>query len=329
MSERLISQCEGKWRGILVALGLSEKSLTGRHAPCPVCGGEDRFRFDDKAGSGSWFCSQCPKRAGYGIHLVQAAFGWDYARACNEIEAVLHGSTITRPDTLLAEPAEPRSDIARVRQLWRERSNLTAEDPGGLYLASRGIEVPAEQRGIAFHPRVLYLDSDGEFVGRYPALLAVVQDIDDKPVGVHRTFLTGAGRKADVPAPRKMLGSVPEGAAVRLAKRDRALGIAEGIETALSAMSLFGVPCWSAINSSGLASWAPPDEVREVVVFGDHDLKFGGQAAAYSLAHRLACKGIKVRVEIPETVGDDWNDVLMKTRAQPAQARQHTLNTDP
>lgn len=55
----------------------------------------------------------------------------------------------------------------------------------------------------------------------------------------------------------------------------------------------------------------PPEGITGVVIFGDNDLKFGGHAAAYSLAHRLAVRGFIIRVEIPPTVGDDWNDVLL------------------
>ena len=58
----------------------------------------------------------------------------------------------------------------------------------------------------------------------------------------------------------------------------------------------------------------PEDLAREILVFGDRDPKFGGQAAAYALAHRLALKGLKVRVEIPGRSGADWNDVLLETR---------------
>ncbi len=61
-----------------------------------------------------------------------------------------------------------------------------------------------------------------------------------------------------------------------------------------------------------MAKWMPPDPAREVLVFGDRDLKFGGQAAAYALAHRLAVRGLKVRVELPARPGADWNDVLLE-----------------
>jgi len=49
----------GHWAAILTRhYGVSAASLTGQHAPCPGCGGRDRFRFDDRNGAGSWLCSQ-------------------------------------------------------------------------------------------------------------------------------------------------------------------------------------------------------------------------------------------------------------------------------
>ena len=51
------------------SLGVPAKALTNRHGPCPVCGGKDRFRFDDKGGRGTWICSTCG--AGDGIELVK------------------------------------------------------------------------------------------------------------------------------------------------------------------------------------------------------------------------------------------------------------------
>ncbi|WP_308538738.1 primase-helicase zinc-binding domain-containing protein, partial [uncultured Pantoea sp.] len=51
------SAARGQWPRILPALGV--KVVKNRHAACPVCGGKDRFRFDDKEGRGTWFCNQC------------------------------------------------------------------------------------------------------------------------------------------------------------------------------------------------------------------------------------------------------------------------------
>ena len=58
----------GRWRGILHSLGMDERSLSGKHCPCPLCGGKDRFRFDDKDGRGTYYCSGCG--AGDGVKLA-------------------------------------------------------------------------------------------------------------------------------------------------------------------------------------------------------------------------------------------------------------------
>src|SRR3546814_9504080 len=68
-------------------------------------------------------------------------------------------------------------------------------------------------------------------------MLAAVTD-DSGLVAVHRTFLDRKGRRArDLQHPRRLLGH-PRTGAVRLAPATDTLGIAEGIETAISAMIL-------------------------------------------------------------------------------------------
>ena len=59
---------QGRWQGILAELGLSDY-LSGKHGPCPICGGKDRFRWDNKGGNGTYFCNQCG--AGDGFKLLQ------------------------------------------------------------------------------------------------------------------------------------------------------------------------------------------------------------------------------------------------------------------
>jgi putative DNA primase/helicase len=119
-------------------------------------------------------------------------------------------------------------------------------------------------------------------------------DADGERAALHRTYLDQFGGKADVTSPRKMMGSMPTGAAVRLIPHEDVLGIAEGIETALSASILFNVPCWASLTADLLQKWTPPANVTTVFVFGDNDSSSTGQAAAYSLAaqgegHRGAC----------------------------------------
>lgn len=98
----------GRWPGILAALaGLSDQQLTDRHQPCPLCGGEDRYRFDDRDGNGTWFCNRCGGKnqaggAGNGMDMLMRRNGWDYATAAKRLEEHLGISRPARP-----APARP------------------------------------------------------------------------------------------------------------------------------------------------------------------------------------------------------------------------------
>ncbi len=144
-------------------------------------------------------------------------------------------------------------------------------------------------------------------------MLAIVRGKDGKGLTVHRTYLDKDGFKAKLdPAKMTMPGLPMAGGAVRLGPPGEKLGIAEGIETALCAGRLFGLPVWASLSAAMLEKWEPPAGVREVWIFGDHDSSFTGQRAAYALAWRLKARGLVVRVEIPDPVGWDWADVAAK-----------------
>jgi putative DNA primase/helicase len=192
-----------------------------------------------------------------------------------------------------------------MNKLWRSSKAVESNDPVGRYLFRRiGLtSFPACLR-TAYHVR--YQSDCPSF---YPAMIAMVTGPDGSPSILHRTYLTDDGRKAPVIEPRLwMPGIIAKGAAIRLAPAGDALGIAEGIETALSASVLFGVPCWAAGNAGMLAAWQPPPEAKRIIVFGDNDRNYAGQSAAYTLARRLSDERA-VEVQIPTGDDTDWNDV--------------------
>jgi putative DNA primase/helicase len=128
-------------------------------------------------------------------------------------------------------------------------------------------------------------------------------------------MLTQDGHKADLEiSKRVMKGKLPDGCAIRLAPEKAVMGVAEGIETAISAAIMFDMPVWACINGTLLSKWIPPAKAEQVTIFGDHDANFTGQAKAYHLANRLEVQfKRKANVMIPPAVGYDWNDHLHKT----------------
>jgi putative DNA primase/helicase len=301
---RIQDRTQGRWRSLLPALGISSQFLTGKHGPCPVCkDGKDRFRFDDKDGSGSYFCNTCG--AGSGVDLVMRVTGTSFLEAKKLIDEQLPSTQIETARAVSKSPYDGE-------KIWGSCHKLTGLDPASKYLESRLLgRVPhLYPTQLRFHPRAKYIHAD-KSVTHHPAMIAKFLAPDATDCTLHTTFLDDGGNKASVPTVRKIAPrGIPKGGAVRLCNSGDTMGIAEGIETALSATALYDVPVWAALSAGCLVAWEPPETVKNIIVFGDADIKFGGQAAAYALAHRLTAKGFHVDVRIPDDAGDDWNDVL-------------------
>lgn len=302
LKTRTADEAIGRWPGILQALGVDATYLRNKHGPCPVCGGADRFRFDDKEGRGTWFCSHCG--SGDGFSLLKRVFGWDFRQAAKEVDRVI-GLVPVGP---INQERTDESKVQALRDVWKASRPVTKGDAVWQYLNRRtGIEVVAGD--IRFHPALRYVGDDGELVGTFPAMLALMRYPDGNAASIHRTYLTPDGRKADVPKPKKIMAGKPlNSSSVRLGPVGRSLGIAEGIETALAASRRFSVPVWAATNATLLADWVPPAGVERVLIAGDNDASYTGQAAAFALAKRLARDGFAVEIQIPETEGKDWAD---------------------
>lgn len=300
---RIQDRARGKWQSILPALGVDKKYLSNKHGPCPACGGEDRYRFDDKAGSGSFYCNGCG--AGSGVDLVMRVAGVDFIGAKQLIEEQL-------PDAVVHVPkVEQGLDPDRYIRLWRAGSTITENDPSGSYLVSRGIGLEGIS-SLRHLGRASYRHKNGRTT-QHHGMIALYVAPDMSSGTIETTYLDMFGRRPMELSPsRKLLvGKKPKGGAVRLAPSAETMGVAEGVVTALSAQQLFDVPVWAALSDGGLVNWQPPSTARNIIVFGDNDASFAGQNAAYSLAYRLQREGLHVDVRVPDDVGDDWNDVLL------------------
>ena len=195
---------------------------------------------------------------------------------------------------------KPKRDMSALAlRLWKE-SKPTAGTLPETYLRARGL-APPFPRSLRFNrSTILGSGADKKVM---PAMIAAVES-GLGLVAVQRTFLDPLDiLRKPIPKPKVSLGLLGT-AAIRLAAASEELGLAEGIEDALSAMAWFGTPTWALGGVERLAFVAIPEKVRRVIVYADR-----GRAAERLLEKardHLTGNDRELVVRVPDR-HDDWN----------------------
>lgn len=308
----------GKLLAALAAGGLIPGDIeAGRLIRCKV----DGDRGGKKSGAYRLFDDDLPiclwwnwKTSALGVWVSdeRPQTATDRARQREQVEQARR----ERREQQLAQWAQNRQSLNR---LWENTEPITDTCSAGVYLDRRGLMVPNTD-ALRFAPKLDYWDG-GNLIGTFPAMLGAVTSPAGELVSIHRTYLDAEGFKAPVPTVKKLCATAGPmaGASIKIGqpapRPDGRLGLgaAEGIETAIAAFILGGVPTWPCVSAHGLASFEPPPDVHYLYVFGDRDDSGVGQKAASDLGHRAARSGLVARVLIPEAAGD-WNDDLIARR---------------
>lgn len=210
-------------------------------------------------------------------------------------------------DTIEDRGSAPASTTIAAKRVWRAARSIKGT-LAERYLAARGLAYCSAE--LRYHPRAPF----GPFpqTAFAPALVAAVRD-DDGLVAIHRTRLDGAARGNSARSLRKAaLGPLGSGT-VRLGGTSPRLGLAEGIENALAATLLTGIPCWATLGAARFGRIALPPETTELVLFLDND---GGGREAERRARRAFGDRLDLQVRYPALAGADWNDVLLAQAAR-------------
>lgn len=202
------------------------------------------------------------------------------------------------------EPTE-NGNLARAARIWD-----AALSPVGTivdtYLDSRGIHLTPDvlrADAIRFHPNC----HAGHDL-RLPAMVCRYTDAKTGEFrGVHRTFLRtdGAGKAVmpDGGQAKRMLGPV-KGAVIRLTPDDEvttAIGIAEGIETALAVLNLGAAPIWACGSATTLAAFPVLSCIDILTVWADRGA--AGETSANTVATTWSEAGREAHIKLP--IGDD------------------------
>lgn len=243
---------------------------------CPACGRGDR----DKT---------------LGLTIEVDGRGVAHCFRCEFTEAYRpgRGATLTiasRPRAKATTPTEQHATLSDFgRDLWAASKPLSGAALD--YLVARHCRVPPADGDLRWHPSLKHPTG---YVG--PALVALVTDaLTRERLSVHRTWVKAKGTKAAVESPRLLLsGHRKQGGVIRLWPDEAVtvgLGIAEGIETALS-LAWGHVPVWALVDACNLKALPVLAGIESLTVAADDDP--AGKAAAGACAQRWADSGCDV-----------------------------------
>ncbi len=191
-----------------------KRSPEGYVGACPKCGGEDRFSINVK--KNVFHCRGCGK-GGDAIALVQNVEDCSFAEAVTAITGEDPPGRDAGPAReLVDDPVarerreERRQQEAAVEAKEADRKSKVLEDVEALwisaqrfegslaqtYMKSRKIDITDDLTGdLRFVPDLTYRgyaskESEVEEpLGRFPAMLAAIRNVDGELIGLHRTYL--------------------------------------------------------------------------------------------------------------------------------------------
>ncbi|MHA3682625.1 primase-helicase zinc-binding domain-containing protein, partial [Yersinia enterocolitica] len=286
----------GQWPVLLPALGI-HITAGGRAQPCPMCGGKDRFRFDNLQGRGTWFCNQCG--GGDGLNLVEKALAVTTKEAACKVAEVLGEPSNPLLPAHNAEQETQEKAQARQRAAERAKQLLTAArlQTGNAYLTAKGWP---ELETLTLHDKPLCV---GGIAYQPGDLLFPLTDSSGEVVNVQ--LINANGDK------RTLAGGQVKAACHFLTGQDNTvIWLTEGYATGLTVHHLTGESVCVALSANNLPALAQqlrthyPDAL--LLLAADNDENGTGQTRATEAAQLSGGK-----LALPPVVGD-WNDVYQQ-----------------
>jgi putative DNA primase/helicase len=291
----------GHWPHVLGELGINIPQR-GKHGPCPVCGGKDRFRFDDKEGRGTFICNEC--KAGDGLDLVAKATGKPLKEAAAMVAPLVGldgaGMDPAERECLQKEQQARAAQERKQGELMRKKAARRAaaimqdcEWGQSPYLVNKGLRWP---KG-GMNRTVIAIGEE-----TFPAGSAVVSLTDEAGYLVNVQLIRDDGTKC-------YLAGGQKGGAFHRIDGGELVALVEGYATGLSAHLTTGatvycaMDCGNLMKVAGIARRQHPNAV--ILVCGDNDATTTGNPGKTKAMQ--AAQAVGAWVSLPPVTGD-WND---------------------
>ena len=285
----------GKEAQVLANYGL--ELTRNKHIDCFICGKQKKLRIHEWEGSVRGICV-CGSYST--IDLIVELTRQDFKTIAAEIDAAMGNNG--------HEPMQKEKNSKREKaiQVFKESQAVSGTE-GHEYLKSRGIFTPPA-KGVRYGRT-----KQGK------GLIALATNEFMEPKMLHCTYLeNGQKTKRWNDDGRRMYSLSPKNSneplAIKLAAASSVLGIAEGIETALSAAQLYKLPVWATMNSGFLEKFIAPTGVKKLYIFADNDSNGTGLAAAFVCGKKNILNSNDVEsvvIRWPEKL-NDFNDLIQQ-----------------
>lgn len=314
------------WGDILYRLGVDSCYLVkGVHTACPICGGKDRYRFDDKTPNLTYYCNHCGH--GSGLDMLMKLEGIGLHEALTKVDDVLSGThssvdTIASIKTSLTEPVSKAKK--KILEGLIKFTSRTPTQAGIEYWDSRGIKgmggrrIENVQYGAIAYGVYGTIKDEGRYV-KTDAVVGLLSRWGEDPIGAVQIYLEPEKIAPYIPNDKEYI-SKPliknanlAGSGVWFAgtAKSKILHVAEGLENAMSIASMLNTRhVVATVTAPLMRSLFIPDHVTTVHIWRDDDK--AGIDASKKLKERYPAKKTRIKNPNKSRNSKDWNDLLKK-----------------